>query len=325
MNKQTKRNRRNRPKNKTKKYYGGASQGIFDLIGSKLSDYGGKITSYAADKGLRLIGLQTIKDNEPNEPDESTKEVDEKINQLSDSATGVISGFVDGAKDIGSNVVDVVDKGSAAVIGNINEVLQSPKIENSVSEAAEETAKIGEKLLEEFNDKLSSPIIKEQTKEALDNVADVATIAITSMDEPINKGIDELNAAGTKALSGAVTGAVKVGTDALAAVPGMGAVVELGKIVNDASRAVGDVVEAGTDATSTAAKIVQETTENINEGIDKLEETKKEGSKIYDRTNESIESFENPIKNPIMKAGARKTRRKLFKRKGKSKRVRWAI
>lgn len=337
MNKQTKRNRRNRPKNITKKYYGGLSkntskddsQGIFDLVGSKLSNYTGKITSYAANKGLRLLGLQTIKDTES---DESNNEVDEKMNEISDAASGVIS-----------DVTEVFDKGSAAIIGNINDVLQSPKIENSVSEAAEETAEITQNLLENFNEKLSTPELKEETKLAIENAAEIADITVDAMDEPINKAIDELNAAGTKAASGAVSGAIKVGTDALAAVPGFGAVVELGKIVNDSSKAIGQVAEAASDATTTAAKLVKETSDNIDESLDKLDEKKnefndkidkiekplselkKKGGAILDRTNKSIESFENPIENPIMKAGARKTRRKLFKRKGKSKRVRWAI
>jgi ABC-type transporter Mla subunit MlaD len=338
MNKQTKHNRRNRIKNKSKKYYGGKtkvgfqnSRGIFDLVGDKLSGFSEKALEYVADKGLRLVGLQPIKKNEETEetnPD--TAKVDEKINQIGDAASGLVSN----AQEIGSDIVKVFDKGSAAVIGQINDVLESPKIENSITEAASETAEIGEKLLEKFNDKLSSPELKEEAKEALDNAADYTNIAVEAMDEPVNNAVDQLNEAGTKAASGAVSGIVKVGTDALAAVPGAGAIIEVGKIVNDASKAVGDVVEAATDATSTISKVVGETSENINEGLDELEKRKKEGEKILSRTDESIQSFENPIKTAdkaikdkaksAIKGGS-KTKRKLFKNKAKSKRVRFAI
>jgi hypothetical protein len=311
MNKQTKRNRK--AKNLTKKYYGGKStvsedsRGVFDLIGDKLSGYSGKAFDYVKNKGLRLAGLQPINQPEPND-------VDTKINEISDGASGIVS-----------DVKNVFDKGSAAVIENINDVLQSPKVGESLNEAAEETAEIGEKLLENFNEKFDSPEFKEEAKLALDNAADYANIALEAMDEPINKAVDQLNEAGTKAASGAISGIVKVSTDALAAVPGAGAIIEIGKIANDASKAVGDVVSASSQAASTISKVVEETSKNLDEGLDKFDEKKKEAMKIANRTNKSIETFENPISNAVKTGGARKTKRRLFKRKAKSKRVRFAI
>jgi len=259
MNKQTKRIRRNR-KNKTRKHYGGAvevtdeSKGIFDVIGDKLSGYSGKAINYVKDKGLRLVGLQPIQQPTQNA---STQEVDQKINEIGNAASEIIE-----------DVKNVVDKGSAAVLENINDVLESPKVGETLSEAATETAEIGEKLLENFNEKLSTPELKEEAKIALDNAAQYTDIAVEAMDEPINKAIDQLNEAGTKAASGAVSGIVKVGTDAMAAVPGAGAIIEVGKIVNDASRAIGDVASAASEATSTISKVVEETSKNIDEGLD---------------------------------------------------------
>jgi hypothetical protein len=177
------------------------------------------------------------------------------------------------------------------------------------------------------------------------------------LDEPLNKAVDELNEAGTKAASGAVSGLVKVGTDALAAVPGAGAIVEVGKIVNDASRAIGDVSSAASEATSTVSKVIEETSKNINEGIEKLEEKKeglnssmnsitpnmnltpdinfkpevsfnklnKEGLNVSNRVDKSINQFENPVSSAPVLTGGKKTRKKFLKSKGKSKRVRFAI
>jgi methyl-accepting chemotaxis protein len=366
MNRQTKHNKRNRIKNKTKKYYGGKtnqgfqeSRGIFDIVGDKLESFSGKTVSYVADKGLRLLGLQPINNNQESETNDTAK-VDEKIGEISDAASGLVSN----AKGIGADVLNVFDKGSAAVIGQINDVLESPKIENSITEAAGETAEIGTKLLDKFNERLSTPEFKEAAKVAIDNAADYTNIVVEAMDEPIDNAIDQLNEAGTKAAAGVVSGAVKVGTDALAAVPGAGAIVEVGKIVNDASKAVGDVAEAASDATSTISKVVGETSANIDEGLDKLNETKnkinevtnkvnettdkipsfndvsldkmtpstpqeskkvldnlkQQGGTILNRTNKSLDDFENPLK----KTGG-KTKRRLFKRKAKSKRVRFAI
>ena len=345
----TKRIKKNRAKNRTKKYFGGATQdynlnsntnqntnsninntnlntnttndvndnkGIFNIIGDKLSQYTGKAVKYAEEKGLRLLGLQKI-NNQSETNNDSTKNIDEIGNATSSAV-----------KSISSDIVNVFDKGSAAIVENINDVLESPQVGESLNEAASETAEIGEKLLSNFNEKLSTPEFKEEAKEALKNVSDYAEIVVDSMDEPINNAVDQLNEAGTKAAAGAISGLVKVGTDALAAVPGAGAVIELGKIANDATAAVGHVVEATSQATETVSKVVDETSKNIEKGMDKLEEEKKLATQISNRTDKSINSFENPIKNPIKpiySGGARKTKRRLFKRKAKSKRVRFSV
>lgn len=373
MTKHTKRIKnktKNTTRNRRQKYYGGAleeankSKGIFDVIGDTLSNYTGKVVNYAKEKGMRLAGVEPIRKNDEltatynsnqnNSTINTDNNIDNNINKISDATSGLVSY----AKEIGSDIADVVNKGSAAVIENINDVLESPKIENSVSEAATETAEIGEKLLENFNEKLSSPEIKEEAKEALKNAADYTEIAVDAMDKPLNKAIDQLSEDGTKAASGIASGVIKVGTDAMAAVPGLGAVIELGKMANDASAAAGDVVEAASQAASTVSKVVEDTSKNIEEGVDKLEEEKnmsenvgenmdqnmdqnmsvnegmkggmaklreinKDSIKISNRVNNSINMFENPLQTN--KKGGYKTKRRLFKNKTKTKRVRFAI
>ena len=346
MNKKTKRTGRSR-KNKTRKYYGGfnkvmnnnkngvtdkneETKGVLDIIGNKLSGYSGEALNYLKEKGLRLAGLQPIKEEE-SAINGSPKEVDKKMNELSDAASGIIA-----------DVKNVFDKGSAAIIGNINGVLESPKVGESVSAAAEETAAISEKLLENFNEKLSTPEMKEETKKALENVAQVSEIAIEALDKPLNKAIDQLNAAGTKAASGIASGVVKVGTDALEAVPGVGAVIGAFKIANDATKAAQNVVSAATDATSTVKELVHETGENIDESLEKLDEKKEDlekatfkpeaslnqlnkvGGSITNRVNKSITEFEN-TNNVSSMYKNNKTKRKFLKNKAKSKRVRFAI
>jgi hypothetical protein len=180
-------------------------------------------------------------------------------------------------------------------------------------------------LLENFNDNLSTPEMKKETKEALDNVAEYSNIVVESLDEPLNKGIDSLNKAGTKVTGALASGAVKVGTDLLGAVPGIGAIIDLGKVANDAAKTASVAMEAGKEATETISEIVEETKENIDE---KLDEKKKESSEIQKRTDESIKEFENPyqkqIKPVLTQGGGKITKRKFGKNK-KTKRVRFAI
>ena len=125
----------------------------------------------------------------------------------------------------------------------------------------------------------------------------------------------------------------------MAAVPGAGAIVEVGKMVNDISKAASSIVEAGSKAATTLSDLYIDTIENIKEGLKELEEKKKLAESISNRTSESIKEFENPIKNlpsipkvstSQQSAGSKlksaiKTKKKLYKPNGKSKRVRFSL
>ena len=352
MNKKTKRAKRVSNKTKNRRYRGGAitpqplssvqtvkndnseghferGPGIFTFLGDKIKGLATGAVGYVANKGLRLAGLQKIDNDETPPVNAETAKIDNQLNAAGETASGLLSDVkeiagsaVDAAKGIADSAVDAANKVAAAGVEQVNDVLESPVVENSVSEAAAETADIVEKSLDTFNEKLSDPKIKEEATEALNNVADYAEIGVKALDKPLNAAIDELNEAGTKAASGLGAGIVKVGTDMMAAVPGLGAVIELGKIANDASAAVGNVVEAASDASSTAAELVATTSDNLKDGVKELEEKKREALKISNRTNESINKFLPPAE-PV--GGGHKTRRNLIKRKGKSKRVRFAI
>lgn len=360
MNK-TKQNKRNRITKKTRKYrkyYGGEgetenpksfkkSEGVFDIIGDKVSGYSSSIFDYGKKKGLRLLGLREIKPEE-----ETAQKVDETLNKATEDAS-----------KIGSDIVNVVDKSSAAIIENVNDILQNPAVGKTASEAGTDIAETSSEILGSFNEAVNSPEFKEETKVALDNAAEIASIVVKSADKPLNEAIDVVNEAGTKALGAASSGAIKVATDALAAIPGAGAIVEIGKIVNDVSSAAGDVVEASTSATEAISKAVVETSNNINEGIDKLEEAKhkaenltnmpsmpqinnrniqkpnlqtagglkkfsNEKYQVAGRISESINEFNDPIHFSIIKGGKgnnNKTKKHLLKNKRKSKRVRFNL
>ena len=377
MSKRTKHNRNKNKKfnNKSRKLYGGAElehgatnyvtpvphqegkpPGIFDVIGHKLATFSGNVAGYVENKGLRLLGLKKIKDGEPikNVP---VSEVDKKIETISDSATNAVSGIAAQASAIGEDIVKVADGTSAAILENVNDVLESPKVERSVVETAKETAKDAFNLLNKVNVVLDTPELKAATEAALDNVADYAEVAVEAMDKPIDKAIDKFNEAGSEAAAGVASGLVKVATDAAAAVPGAGAIIDIGKMVNDGTAAVGKVVESASATVEAVSDVVEETSENFKEGIDKLKHAEnavaekidvlgnssrdvlgkganslnklnKEGADTLNRVHSSMEEFQNPLKSNVAAAaagGGRKTRRKLLKRKAKSKRVRFAV
>ena len=297
----------------------------------------------------------------------SVSAVDNKIGQVSDAATNAISGLVSQASAIGADVVKVADGTSAAILENVNDVLESPKVEHSVVETAKQTAKDAINLLNKVNEALDTPELKAAAETTLNNAADYTNIAVQAMDKPIDKVIDKVNESGAKAAAGVASGLVKVATDAAAAVPGAGAIIDIGKMVNDSTAAVGKVVEAASTSVENISDAVEETTENFKEGVEKLNAAKNaiedkanvlgnsatnvlgnsatnvlgkgttslnklntEGINTLNRVHESMGAFHDPLKNNIVATaaatgGGRKTRRKLFKRKAKSKRVRFAL
>ena len=287
-------NKRNKRNKKTRKYYGGAietnpattnpattntlnsaplkqSDGVFKMVGDKATNFLKKALGYVEDKGLRLLKLKRMEPNE--ETVENTNKVDDTINNATEGLTKI------GSK-IGSDVVNVVDKGSAAIIENINDVLENPAVGKTVNDAAGDLAQTGTKLLQNFNNSVNTPEFKAATKVALDSASEIAEVVVQASEKPVNDAVDILSDAGEKAASGVASGAIKVGTDAMAAVPFYGAIVEAGKIANDVSTSAGDVVEAGTQAVSAITEIVEKTSENINEGLDKLEEVKQQGEHV---------------------------------------------
>jgi hypothetical protein len=287
-------------------------KGIIDILGDKISDVTSSVTNKAEDIGLNALGLEKI--NKPDEESKMTEKLDENLDKISDAASGVIS-------DVGN----VVNKASASVIDNINEVLSSPTVSESVKEAGEETAAITGKLAETFNDALDDPIVKAEVEQAIENAGQIGTVVAKAAEEPLKEVARVSVSAGTDALSAASSGAVKVATDILASIPGIGAIFDIGKILNDGSKAASAMVEAGSEAVEAASDAFIETKENVEKGLKELEEKKKMAEQISNRTTKSINQFENPLSKTTQSGGSKKTKRRLFKRKAKSKRVRFAI
>ena len=359
MNKRTKRNKNKKRLNKTKKYFGGSNtsqpEGIFDFIGNKLSSISSKAMGYASEKGLRLLGLQKVGTNTNTPPiNNNTPPINNNTPPINNATpptgiTGMIS-------KIGSDVVNVADKTSAALIGQVNDVLESPKVGQGLTQAVQETGKIVSEKLEDLNRSLNTPEIKQAVEKTFDTAADYAEVAVEAMDKPINEGIDVLNKAEAQAISGVGTGVVKVASDMASEIPGVGAVVALGKMANDGTAAVGKVVNAASKSIENVSDIVEDTTENIKEKFEKLNHLKdsvvegvenkaemvgklnqfnelnKEGKDTFNRVNSKLDTFNTPTStipgvtaSAAAAGGGRKTRRSGKNGKAKSKRVRFAI
>lgn len=257
---------------------------------------------------------------------------------------GVMDIIGDNVSDMASNVINKIEnvgleamglqkigetksqsQSSNSALNTINNVLGSEVVSEHVKSAGEETAAITSKLADDFNAAMDDPIIKAKVEKAIENAGEISTVVAKAAEEPLKEVAKVGVEAGTKALSAASSGAIKVGTDMMAAIPGVGGIIELGKIINDSSKAASAIVEAGSDAIQTASDAFTETSENVKKGLNDLEEQKKLATQISNRTTRSINQFENPIniKNTI--TGGKKTKKRFFKRRHKSKRVRFHI
>ena len=280
-------------------------KGIVDIATEKFGNAASVIIGKAQDVGLNALGLERI--------NKTSQNVDSNIDKISDAASGVVS-----------NVGNTVNKTSTAVIDKFNNILGSQAVSENVQQAATQTAGITGKLAEKFNAAMDKPEVKQEVQKAIENAAEIGDIIVKASEKPLKEAVRVGVEAGSDAFGAASAGAIKVGTDMLAAIPFFGAIIDLGKIINDGSKAASAVVEAGSEAVSTASDAFIETSENVKQGLKELEEKKKMAQQISNRTTQSINQFENPLQTTTQTAGSRKTKRRLFKHKAKSKRVRFA-
>jgi len=312
MSKLTRRFKKNK-KNKTIKK-GGADEkreGVFDMLGDKISGVASSAATKVADATLKMAGLERIKKSADEQ--QAAEKVNEDIEKMSNAASSTIT-----------DAQNMVDETGANVLEGVNEVLGSDTVKQTTKQAAEDTAEIVKDSAEAFNKALDDPVVKAEVKEAIENAGEVGEVVVKAAEKPFNEIVDVVAESIPKATGAALSGMIKVGTDAMAAIPGVGGIIELGKMINDSSKAASAVVEAGSEAVEVASDAFIETKENVEKGLKDLEEKKKMVEQISNRTTKSINEFENPITTQATKGG-RRTRRNIFKRKGKSKRVKFAI
>lgn len=305
--KKTVRNKKNTYlKRKTKRRHIGGNatndnkerSGVFSKVFEKIQDAGEDTAVYFANKGARLLGYKPI-----NEDEKSQEQVQSKIETTPSDQSGVVNNTIE------------------TTLNNVNELLQSPEISENIELAAEETKEITEKLLDKINEPFEDPNFEKKLEKTSEKLANTANILIDAADKPIDKALDKASESLYKMGSAAATSSVKIASDVLATIPGVGAIFDVARIINDSSKAVASVSEAGSELIQTGSDLVGETSKNLSE---LLETQIKEKNQIQNRINNSTNNFNIPIEQ-IQKGGYKKTRRFLRKRKMKSKRVRFAI
>ena len=313
MHKFTKRIKKNR-KNRTIKFGGDTGekdrQGILDIVGDKVTGVASSAATAVGDAGLKIIGLERIDKSREEEP--IIQQNNETVENIGNAASGIMD-----------TVKNVADKTGAAIIDNVNEVLGSDVVKETTVEAAKNTAELVKESAEVFNDALNDPLVRTELEEAINNAGEIGAVVVDASRKPINKAVD-VAAESIPKISNAITsGIVNIGTDVLASLPGIGAVFDIGRMINDSSKAASSVVEASSEAVEAASDAFIETKAAVEEGLKQLEEKKKIAQEISNRTTKSINEFQKPLSSTPSVGGGKKTRRRLVKRRPKSKKVRF--
>jgi hypothetical protein len=247
-------------------------EGVVDMIGSKLKDAATSVAHVVEDTGLKIAGLERI---------QKTAAETETMNQLSNTA---------------SNLGTAVSNVSAGVLEKVNDVLGSKYAHETVQQAAQKTAAITGELAETVNKTMDNPVLKEKVHHALENLGEFSSMVVEAGKEPFNEAV-EVAAESVSNASGAVaSGAVRVGTDFMAAIPGVGAVIEMLRAANDGSKAFSSVVEAGSKMAEAVSDGLIRTKQNFDENYASMVEKRK---MIAQRTADSINKFSQPLKTQM--------------------------
>jgi hypothetical protein len=329
-----------RGRNATRKYYGGQlapaqgqqiekkefikHEGILTELANKVVNLLKPVLKIGLTKALNTLEPTTGTEmSQPQEPEQDSR-----------------------FKQAGRTAANILNKGLALVLNQVNTILAAPGVQTTVDVEATRATELVTDIFSRVAEKLKDPKLQEQARLAGDELAIYAKILVEAMREPLTELVGILSQAGLKATSAITVGIIKVVTDAMAAVPGIGAVMEVGKIANDVSRAVGDAAEAGSHATTAASKAVFDITENVKQGLQNVNQTppasqfvnpetevptaggghknmkqalaelaraQRTGKKIENRTRLKIARFENPrIQTKNNKTGG--TTRRLRRR-----------
>jgi hypothetical protein len=318
--------------NRTQKNYGENRKSLFDTIGTSAKTAIKNTASFIQDKGARFFGYQKINQDQDNNQmasdisPEATEvlpqasEMSQKAYELSNTASNVASGLLTKANQIGSIVVD-----------ELNKNIEGP-IKSSVSASLEKTVEAAKDVLQTANEKLNNPEFVDEVAKTAQTASELAATVLEASEPALNEAIDKTSEIGAKVASKVGESAVSVALNTAEAIPGPGALVGLVRDVDKLATAGEAIIEAGAETATTFV-------DTLKKAEDAIKTKMEEASSINNRVNDGINQFNNVdniskrlgVKNPtyselshykkggrpskkFIKAKRRLTRRLRFKK-----------
>ena len=249
------------------------SLSLFSTLGTAAVNAFKQTANYAAEKGARFLGYKKIEEDQV-EPIGPPSEFQNKMGQLGQEA-----------KQIASDVAVKASQVGAVVVDTLNESIKNSGIKEKVSDAVSNTVEIAKDVFEDTNKKLNDPEFIKQASEFTKKISEDASIVLEAAEPAINKVIDQASEIGEKMGTRIGDAGVNIILNTAEAVPGIGAAIALGRDIDSATKAVGAVVEAGSETVASLASGFKETEEALKKKI-------AEATSLQERAAQSIQQFD---------------------------------
>lgn len=192
--------------------------------------------------------------------------------------------------------------------------LDDPATSEDMRQQGENVGDVAAKWLHNFNEGMKTPELRQEASVALNNVME-------ALDKPLDKAVTKLGEVSGKAIKGLGSGVVEMGSSALSAIPGVGAVVALGKTIDNISHAAESVTHTIAEASDTLQELVKDTKQAMQES-----------KQILHRTDQSIATFQKKPESVEVTGGGKKMRYKtpmrsrwLLRNKYRTRKVRFQL
>jgi len=252
-------------------------------------------------------------------PEEIMKEVKEEREKKSttDTATaneeGVIGKTIELTENVGTEVLDKSKDLAQGVTANVLD--NTGKLVGVDLTSPEET----NKKLDEIKDTISNPETQEKAKEVIGETAKLGAVAVEASKPFLDPLVDTISDKSEKLLSKLGESSVKIMLNTAEEIPGVGVVI-------GTARSASNVGEAIAASANTGSELITATSDTVNAATKNFKQIVDEKKNIEDRTNTSINQFENPVNVPESKVPKRGgTKKMLFKRNKVTKRVRFNL
>jgi chaperonin cofactor prefoldin len=218
----------------------------------------------------QLIQLETPKTEETPKIEEQTVNQPEPVDNVNDNVNGNKGArtFKDVALSISNDFLPNISK----------DLIMYLILKNTSPE-----------FIRQFNSSMADPKFRAEVDEAVINVKELVTQLLEAAGKPINDAFNNIADNVIPGLVGKLANTASTAVFNIAtAIPGVGAVLSAGKVLNNISESVANV----SGSFNNASQILSNAVDQMKE---KLEVLKLQSTSTNDRINESMQKFDNPL------------------------------
>jgi len=203
---------------------------------------------------------------------------------------------------------EAVTQKAMNTIQSLESFVENSYVTQNVKNAIHVIIGIFHTLLQKLNNEFLNQDVQNDFKIAVVKLSIFSTIFLTAMEKPIIKSMDVFRNASTEFLEGLSTGVIGIIVSSLGAIPFYGAIIDMGKAMNNAVEIAKDTSQLVKTSVETFQDVIDETKNNIDNMGDishlggdinltnKINTAlAKKSDEVIQRTGNSIQQFELPL------------------------------